>query len=224
MKTESSNRESQRVTELATDYRNKGFKVVTPHSTGESPEFLRNSRYIPDLIAWSEKENLIVEVKSQQSSRDLGRLSEIAELVNSQPNWQFVLVFTNPRESSPSISQPSAEKAGLLLDKSRAIGTGDQTHVEAAFLFAWVALEAALRLLPQERKSAKMPSTPWTLIRNATMDGHIGRDDAKALDRLFKIRNSLLHAGSESLPSVGDVEKLRRIAEEIIHTSSANEV
>jgi hypothetical protein len=223
MKTESSNRESQRVTELASEYRNKGFEVITPHSTNESPDFLRNSGYFPDIIARSPEENLIIEVKSQQSSGDLGRLSEIAELVNSQPSWQFVLVLTNPREAPSSISQPSTEKAGLLLAKSRAIGTQDQTHVEAAFLFAWAALEASLRLLPEERRATKTPSTPWTLIRNAAMEGHIGRDDAKTLDRLFKLRNSLLHAGGEASPSINEVESLRRITEEIIHTNTSNE-
>ena len=83
MNAESSTRESQRATELATEYRSKGFEVVMPRSPAETPEFLREFSYTPDLIAKSEKENLIVEVKSRQSSRDLGRLSEIAELVLS---------------------------------------------------------------------------------------------------------------------------------------------
>lgn len=222
MKTQTPIRESQKVVELASDYQNRGFEVVVPHSRRETPDFLKNSDYVPDIIARSAKENLIIEVKSRQTSQDLGRLSQIAELVNAQPGWQFVLVFTNPREVSPVSSQPSAQKARGLLEKSRAMRGQDQAHLEAAFLFAWVALEASLHLLPEGRKSTKTPTTPWTLIRNAVMEGYIDRDDAEVLDRFFKIRNSLLHAGSEVSPSAPEVEKLRRIAEEIIQSHDAN--
>jgi hypothetical protein len=224
MNTESTNRELQRVSELASEYRAKGFDVVIPRSSGDSPEFLRHFDYIPDLIAKSEKECLIVEVKSRQSSRDLGRLAAIADIVNAQPSWQFVLVLTNSREVDRFAEPPNAEKARKLLAKSVAIGTSDETHLEAAFLFAWAALEASLRLLPEERKSSRSSSTPWTLIRNAAMEGHIGREQARNLDRLFKIRNSLLHAGNEVPPGLSDVELVRHITEEIILTNGAGEV
>lgn len=224
MKTEIPIRESQKVVELATDYQSRGYKVVLPRSRSEGPDFLKSSGYVPDIIARSEKENLIIEVKSRQTSHDLSRLSEIAELVNAQPGWQFVLVFTNPRESSPVPTRPSAQKARELLQKSRALRGQDQAHIEAAFLFAWVALEASLHLLPERRKSTKTPTTPWTLIRNAAMEGYIGRDDAEVLDRLFKLRNSLLHAGNETSPSSKEVEDLRKIAEEIIQAHDVVDV
>lgn len=224
MKTETPIRESHKVVELATDYQRRGYEVVLPHSREKSPDFLMNSGYIPDIIALSEKENLIIEVKSRQTSQDLSRLSEIAELVNAQPGWQFVLVFTNPRESSPVRTRPSAQKARELLQKSRALRGQDQAHIEAAFLFAWVALEASLHLLPEGRKSMKTPTNPWTRIRNAAMEGYIGRDDAEELDRLFKLRNSLLHAGNEASPSFKEVEDLRKIAEEIIQTHGVDNV
>lgn len=217
MKPESSSRELQRVNELANEYRNKGYEVVAPCTPAELPRFLGNSHYIPHLIVRSEHENLIIEVRSQESARDLGQLSEIAELVNAQENWQFVLVFTNPRESSAPLIQPSAEKARLLLAKSRAMGTEDEAHIEAAFLFAWAALEASLRLLPEVRGATKQPHMPLTFIRNATMSGYISRPDAYLLERLSKLRASLLHAGPEPSPQIRDLNNLCTVVEEVMH-------
>ena len=227
MKTETPIRESQRVVELANDYQRRGFEVVMPQSRRETPDFLKEFGYVPDIIARSEKENLIIEVKSRQTSHNLGQLSEIAELVNAQPSWQFVLVFTNPRESSPISpipTRPSPQKARELLQKSRTLRGVDQAHIEASFLFAWVALEASLHLLPGGRKPTKTPTSPSTLIRNAAMEGYISRDDVEVLDRLFKLRNSLLHAGSEVSPSAKEIEDLQKIAEEIIQTQGVYDV
>lgn len=224
MNTKTPVRESQKVVELAADYIRRGYVVAQPRSQSEVPAFLKSHGYVPDIIACSEKENLIIEVKSRQTSHDLSRLSEIAELVNAQPGWQFVLVFTNPRELSPVPTHPSAQKARELLQKSLALNGQDQAHIEAAFLFAWVAIEASLHLLPEGRKSTKTPTTPWTLIRNAVMEGFIGREDAAVLDRLFKLRNSLLHAGNEVSPSYKEVEALRKIAEEIIQAHGLENV
>lgn len=218
MKPEFSNREAQRASELAVDYRNKGFQVSTPRSPAESPEFLRWSHYIPDIIARSADENFVIAVKSRETMRDLGELSEVAELINSQPGWKFVVVFTNPRDASNVQGHSSAEKVFQLLQKSEVITGPDPAHLEASFIFAWAALEASLRLLPESRKSDRSPSTPWTLIRDAAMEGHIGRDEAKSLGRLLKIRNSILHAGNESPPQSSDVEVLRRVAEEVVQS------
>ncbi|MBP1885716.1 hypothetical protein [Sinorhizobium mexicanum] len=220
MKPESSSREAQRASELAIDYRNKGFQVSIPSSPAESPEFLRRLHYIPDIIARSAEENLVIAVKSRETMRDLANLSEVAELINSQPGWKFVVVFTNPREPSNVNSRSSAEKVSQLLEKSEVIAGPDAAHLEASFLFAWAALEASLRLLPETRKSEKNPSTPWTLIRDAAMAGHIGRDEAQSLGRLLKIRNSILHAGNESPPQASDVHVLRRVAEEVVQVAT----
>ena len=56
------------------------------------------------------------------------------------------------------------------------------------------------------------------------MEGFIGREDAAVLDRLFKLRNSLLHAGNEVSPSYKEVEALRKIAEEIIQAHGLENV
>ena len=156
-------------------------------------------------------------------SATLATLSNVAERVNAKPGWHFVLVFTNPR-SAPTESQRSTpDKVAVLLEKSRSMGYESPTHVEAAFLFAWAALEAALRMLPPQAASGRAASTSWTLIRNAAIEGLLAREDARDLELLFKTRNSLLHAGDEVAPSRADVDRLRRIVEEVLRQRERDE-
>ena len=225
MKPENTNRESQRVTELANEYTAKGFDVIIPRSSKDNPVFLRKYPYIPDLIATSSKENLVIEVKSHETAGTLGTLSDIAEKVNSQPSWKFVLVLTNPRNISAKepLWTPSTAKAIALLEKSNAMGLSDQTHTEAAFLFAWAALEAALHSMAESEKSSQTPRSVWTLVRDAAMHGNIGRSDSNELNHLFKKRNSLLHAGDESPPSGSDVNRLKEVVHELLQQTARQE-
>ena len=220
MKSENTNRESQKVAELAAEYERKGYLVTRPQRPQDTPEFLRKLGYTPDLIAKSKDETLIIEVKSRETSATLASLSQIAESVNARPGWQFVLVFTNPRSTPSSPQRPSPDKVTTLLEKSRALRYESHPHNEAAFLFAWAAIETALRTLPSLANTERAASTPSTLIRNAVIDGVLAREDAYTLDRLFKIRNSLLHAGDDSAPTRNDVEILLRLAGEVLDTAS----
>lgn len=197
--------------------------MTLPRRPQDTPAFLRELRYTPDLIAKNGDETLVIEVKSRETSATLASLSAIAEHINAKPGWQFVLVFTNPRTASTEPQRTTPDKAIALLEKSRAMGYESQPHLEAAFLFAWMALEAALLTSPPKSAAGRTASTPWTLIRDAAMNGLLAREDAHALDRLFRTRNSLLHAGDEGPPSRADVESLRRITQDLLRQRERDE-
>ena len=223
MKTENTARESQRVSELAADYRKKGYSVIEPRHASQIPEFMRDLGYLPDLLATSPKESLVVEVKSRETASDLTRLSRIAERVNAEPGWQFVLVFTNPREQTSEATTPRRDKVQELLLKSRTLGLATPAHVEASFLFAWVAFESSLRLLPAGKRGARAISTPWTLVRDAATDGLLARRDARDIERMLKMRNAILHGGDLASPTSADVASLQDLTTEILQASVANE-
>lgn len=224
MKLENTNRESQRVAELAADYERKGYTVTLPWRPKDVPPFLRELGYTPDLIATTKDETLIVEVKSRETSATLSSLSTIAEKINAKPGWQFVLVFTNPRSATTEPQRATPNKLVALLEKSQTMGFESQTHIEAAFIFAWVALEAALLTSLLTASSGRTSSTPWTLIRNAAMNGLLAREDAQSLERLYRTRNALLHAVDEVQPTRADVESLRRIAQDLLLQINRDEV
>jgi uncharacterized protein YegP (UPF0339 family) len=96
MKPENTPREARRVAELAVDYERKGYVVTIPRGPSDTPAFLRDLNYTPDLIARSNDETLVVEVKSRETTAALAELTNIAERINERKGWQFVLAFTNP--------------------------------------------------------------------------------------------------------------------------------
>jgi hypothetical protein len=208
---------------LAADYERKGYTVTVPRRPQDAPAFLRELGYTPDLIAKTDRETLVVEVTSRETSATLSSLSAIAERINAKPGWQFVLVFTNPRTSGMEPQSATPDKAVALLEKSRAMGFDSQAHIEAAFLFAWVALEAALLAVHRRPSPGRTSSTPWTLIRNAAMNGVLAREDAHALGRLFRTRNALLHAADGTPPTRADVESLWLVARDLLRQREQNE-
>src|SRR4051812_4000832 len=110
MKSDQVNREAQRIRELADEYTNKGYTVVYPRTEGDLPYFLQSANYIPDLVATSEKEKLVIEVKTSETVRGDKEMSRVSELVNSQAGWHFLFVLTNSRSDVPAIPAASSTR------------------------------------------------------------------------------------------------------------------
>jgi hypothetical protein len=218
MKTELTNRESQRATELANEYKKKGYAVVVPRSVEDVPPFLRGSNYIPDLIATSKEEKLIIEVKSSATIKTVDALASISELINAQKDWQFVLVVTNPKDQPIQAKTTSSSKAREFLEKSKQlIGLNDGTLLEASFIYAWIATEASLRLLMRRSGEQNRPQqSTLSLIRDAAIIGELDREDAQHLEKLYKLRSSIMHAVDDSAPSANDVQWLSHLANSIL--------
>jgi hypothetical protein len=219
-------RERTRVLELIQEYRAKGYVVTEPRNPEDLPEFLRGYNYVPDLIARSDNENLIVEVKSSENVATLNALTEISELVNAQKDWQFVLVFTNPRqEKAPTSPATSPARVAQLLNKARHVASlEDPALLEAWFIYAWVAAEASLEFLAaRDKKNARRPTGALTYIRNLAMQGELDRKDAQRLEQLYKVRSAFLHSGSDARVTAGDVEWLQGFAESLLIATENDE-
>jgi hypothetical protein len=80
-----------------------------------------------------------------------------------------------------------------------------------------IALEATLKRLLETSLTEKRPRSGWTLVRDAAMAGQLDRRDAQELDRLFRVRNSLLHASDIPGPVPEDVSLIQRVIEEVLH-------
>ncbi|WP_434588775.1 hypothetical protein J3Q09_14005 [Pseudomonas sp. R4-83] len=227
MNIEQANRELQRVRELANEYTKKGYTIVYPQSDNDLPLFLRGEGYMPDLIATSDKENLVIEVKTSKTVRHDKYISRISELVNSRPKWQFLFVLTNPRNKSSVPVPPVSERWQELLSKSRHPALQLPELSEAAFVLAWAALEGVIREASVEELTegskpvaAKVVKSPMSQIRDAVILGLVDRKDLTKLEKLFYMRNSIVHSTSGPRPSLEDVHHLQLLVDEIALTSS----
>lgn len=224
MSTELQNREAQRVRELAVEYSRKGYDVNLPTDQSTLPQFLKEANYLPDLIVKSAAECLVIEVKTSESLRRDKRLSEVSDLVNRQPGWQFLFVLTNPKTPTVAPVTATSERWQDLLAKSRHPALRQHPELsDAAFLFAWSAFEALLRSDEQKDDSPRAAKTSLSLVRDAVIKGLLDRKDMVRLEALFRVRNSILHAGGAACTSAEDVADVQRYAEEIARNLDAGE-
>ena len=97
--------ETTKIKRVAESYENQGYSVQIAPSSEQLPEFLRG--YHPDLIVRGPKETMAVEVKTKTTTSVAERFREIAENVNAQPGWKFVLLYVpegeNAEESSTRV-------------------------------------------------------------------------------------------------------------------------
>src|SRR4051812_47401927 len=93
----SSKNTDRRIREIARDYMKRGYSVVFAPMPSELPVFLR--RFRPDLVAKSDKESVVIEVKSTTgNASQLIEYESLAQAVSQHKGWRFELVLTNPVE------------------------------------------------------------------------------------------------------------------------------
>ena len=80
--------ELQRVklSEIAAEYRANGYSVIVNPASDETPSFVRDCT--PDLIAVSDDDRVVVEVKAAPSIES-DRTIRLAEAVAANPPWRF---------------------------------------------------------------------------------------------------------------------------------------
>ena len=204
--------ERRKLRSIARRYERDGYRVTTPGREGSLPAFLEG--FTPDLIAESERDSVVIEVKRSDAVRGSNDLLEIAERVSREPGWRFELVTT------PSVERVSAPPAGRLASvEGRARQVMDLGLTDTAYVYASAVLEVLLRDLALQHglKAAKMSSAQ--IARDLVSRGVISRETFDGLEQARGTRNLLVHAeaGKEVLPSATDVEDLLAL---IRHLSS----
>lgn len=183
--------EKSKLSEIASEYRSKGYTVTIGPTAQDLPDFL--SAYQIDLLAKSPHENVVLEISS---GTELHRknLVGIAESVNAQPNWRFEVVVVNP-PSAPDVplSADLADQEQIQSSLKNAETLQSQGQLEAAALLAWSAAEAILRTwartagLDLDRKSSS------SLLKNLYSAGRLDPVSFAKLQDLLEFRNAFAH-------------------------------
>lgn len=209
--------EEKRLQRLAKEYKEKGYQIVLHPSKSELPDFL--SSFLPDMIAISDEESVVVEVKSKPTLSKSTYLTALAKAVNDQPGWRFELVVTN---SAPAKSIVVEENAQILLSseiKARIqlvheLSTKEQA---AALILAWSAVEAVLRLLGQEQGLDLVKKPSLLIIKELYSLGMISQEDYETLNEGLRARNLIVHGFRETKISSNLLNKLIETVEKFIN-------
>lgn len=185
-------REGNRITDIANEYRRKGYKVKVCPSRDDLPSFLFD--YRPDIIAEGERESVVIEVKSRQDLSNNDQIYRMAKIVGVQPGWRFELVMTNPKGSTLISSEsrlPTIEELSTRLTKAKRLaGHGD---LEAATSTAWSAAEGLLRLIGKAENIVLDREPSSYVTKKLYSLGLIDNSSYQELSKVYKIRNSVVH-------------------------------
>lgn len=214
-------REVARTRTIALELEQKGYEIIREPTRGNLPQFLENYSYIPDLLAFSDAENLVVEVKSRPSIRDEYQISDIADRVNREPNWRFLFVYSNPRRKVERLSEYEDFESHHLIEHLRETKlqikklTSPADH-RAYLLYLWGLFEASLRLAMPSPLEEGVASNSYSLVRNARIEGLLSAEQFDELKHMQKQRNQISHGYFETNISPMDLKKLASLAEAVL--------
>jgi hypothetical protein len=200
--------EQRKLRSVARRYKRDGYRVTMPARGETVPTFLEG--FTPDLIAESEHDRVVVEIKQSHALRGSNDLQEVAERVSRQPGWRFELV-TVP--SIEGVSRPTAERMEFIANRVRqAMNVG---LTDMAYTYAWSFIEALLNELAVRHglKARQMPI--MHVGRELVVQGIISPEVLNALEQAYFIRNQVAHAASDFMPSAADVEELLALGQRV---------
>lgn len=185
------------MTEVAREYRRRGYTVVRDPEVADLPPPLQ--RFEVDLVALAgeaKEANLVIEVRTAESLRD-SRLVELAGVLSDMEGWQLLLVVTNPRKTAAwLVDTPASPGSWSQLEQQRktALELLSKGYTQPALLMAWVVLEGSLRRVGSDIKGAReYPLGPMELISMLATEGIVDTDEYAQLRDLALLRNRVAH-------------------------------
>ena len=189
--TDPTERERRKINELAREYLGKGYDVIVRPTSADLPGFLQG--YQPDLIASSDTENAVVEVKTSETIRGSSYLIELAELASSQENWRLELVMTNPRATFRTDIEAELLSKQEVLDRLLTAGKLESEGLyDSSILVMWSAIEAILRRTAIAQGVSLGSIDSRALVKRLYSLGIIGKAVWSKLDNAAGHRNSIV--------------------------------
>lgn len=202
--------EQRKLRSVARRYERDGYRVTVPGRGGGLPAFLQG--LTPDLIAESERDRVVIEVKRSDAVRGSNDLVELAERVSREPGWRFELVTVRSdgqaRAEAPSAEFTAADLADYVEGRARELMGAGRTDV--AYFFASAGLEAELLLRARRHGLKVAERLSMRALRDLVFKGIVSRDVFARLEKVFGARHLVLRRAivEEVLPTIADVEDL----------------
>ena len=181
--------EYQLTNQTASILRDLGYDV----SVEEELDFLPGFR--ADLVGRKGDQVRVIEVKSRSAPVNAAELKQLERAIEERPNWSFELVLAaevEQAESLPGADPFDREHVHRRLEEAKQ--ELDEGHAESAFLLAFSAYEAIMRLLLQD-------SDRWDerivgfgqMSEQAAARGVLSAEERDQLNRLWQLRSAIVH-------------------------------
>lgn len=193
--------EKRKLRSIARRYERDGYRVTVPERGGDLPAFLQG--FTPDLIAESEGDRVVIEIKRSDAVPGSNELRDLAERVSGEPGWRFELVTLPPVER---VVVPTADRMETIDSRARRAMSAGLNDV--AYAYVWTVVEELLNGLALQHglRAARVPF--GQVVRELVFCGVIPREALDAVEQARAVRTRLVYAEQETSPSDAEVEGL----------------
>lgn len=173
----------------AAEYRRKGYEVLQD----EALDFLPGFR--ADLLVRKGGKTKVVAVQTKTSLAANPKILELADALRVKPCWSFELLLVGEPER---LDAPQGARPYKVPDIGRRIAEAENALSaelnNAAFLLAWSACEAAVRILVSaDGLEIKRVTWPSHTLGHAVTRGILSDKDDDFLSEMLALRNALSH-------------------------------
>ena len=205
----------QWVTDVASEYRQKGYEVTIHPSDEQLPDFLRP--FGPDLIAISPIEKVAVRVQASGRVQRTELLTELAKAIDTHPGWRFDLVIDRqPDKQAPGLDDPRIDKPMVRQRLLEGEQLAVQGMLDAALLIIWSALEAACWWAFQKDGLSLTRHTPAAYVSRLYTEGFVDESDYRHLTKILDLRNAVAHGVQGATIHKSDIQTMLRITRRLI--------
>jgi hypothetical protein len=179
---------------VAQQYRSEGYVVVTHPDADHLPEFAKD--FGVDLLATRGDERVLVQVKEDRASLNADpSVSRLAEILSKQPEWRYDVIVLNGSDPIQRITRGAREPSNEEMERSlqhveSLLQAGDS---RAALVFAWAALEAAMRQAASSVELYTPRTNPAELISTLYGNGLLTREEFDVLRESYRVRTAIVH-------------------------------
>lgn len=208
--------EYNKVRQVARQYEKNGYKVVIKPQRNDIPSFIKN--YEPDIIAKSESDNVVIEIKRRADFATIEKLRETADIINKRANWRFELIVISGSEESSEQRRKSTQELGqddITNNLSTVHEMLQKGYLDSAFLLLWGTFESIARQLLLIDNKNLNNKTPLVLIKTLFSFGYLTRTDLDNLENLFGTRNQIVHGYKATNFDKKNIDKLIAIVKKL---------
>lgn len=220
MKKEIKEMVQQEIDDSITRLIKEGYDVKQMPSANQLPPQLKN--LTPDLLATSENENVIIEFLYGKNEEKLAKIESLFSSISNLEHWELRIVNIPKKQSSAKRKSLTADSIARRITVAQKLMYEEKDMV--GYLILWTAVEALLQRnldschSPFEPSSKTKSGRPYlnTLMKEAYSIGLINKKDMDELQRLSRLRTSLVHG--ETIPYFRTVlfMKVEKIANRLL--------
>lgn len=201
--------------QLRREYEKKGYKFLVEPRADKLPSFLEG--FTPDAIAFGDGENVVIELKSTESSADQSAsVKFLAREVPKHKGWRFQLVIADRQfDKSDASAEPSERQMNVEFEKVKGfVGSGEYN---VALITGWALLEAITRkLILTQRSGEAKRYLPRTVVETLVSEGFLEDDVGTRLLAIANVRNRIVHGYTGLTTQKSDIETLVSAIERLL--------